>query len=539
LYQILFFDIFLNIMKKRKPGIEKALAYIDQNVSLQKFQSKLPSIRHLADKAGVSYVTMWRSVNLFVRQKKSDKNEGRPTLETQPDLKLRDNDNLNRDSRLAYDNFENLLWQKVKNRLKKDILSGGYPSGQTLPSYKELQDRYGVSFCTLKKSLNGLVTEDIIKPCKKRFMVPAITVSESNARVVALGCGWEDGRIWADFQDKNYFRILESECIQSKISLDLIVYYKGNSGLRFIHSGTGKSYDLENGNILGIIYIIANLQVNPQEILKKLSLLRKPVAVLDVIGCLDPSTDTFDHRLMKYFTTTASPFPAKTVAKYLLNLQHTKIAFISPFHNAPWSKIRLNSCAAIFQDAGFPEGVEPFVLNRYAYQWDYLHDSGKQDDMRSFINHYTQWEKNAFPGFSEKFRTLRYGLSKYFTEWNCAGGEIYTMMRPLFKKAFHNRSITAWVMANDFAATLAIDYLKEINCQTPEDISIVSFDNTIDAMEYQITSYDFNNNGIVTMMLRYILSPPSLPMRGRDEIMEVEGRIVVRRSTGLARITVA
>jgi DNA-binding LacI/PurR family transcriptional regulator/DNA-binding transcriptional regulator YhcF (GntR family) len=520
-------------MKKRKPGIEKALAYINQNMSSQKLPAKLPSIRHLAEKAGVSYVTMWRSVNLFNGRKKNQNSK-----EYSPSLVRPNGDNGERsnDGRHGqFENFENVLWQKVKNRLKKDVLSGGYPIGQPLPSHKELQYRYGVSFCTLKKCLTSLVSEEIIRPYKKKFVVPAITASESSARVVALGCGWEDGRIWADFQDKNYFRILESECIQSQISLDLIVYYKDKNGLRFIHSATGKPYDLQNENILGIIYIIANLQVDPRDIIKKLASFRKPAAVLDVIGCVEPSADPSGSGFIRYFTTTASPFPAKTVAKYLLSLRHKKIAFISPFHKAPWSKIRFQSCAAIYQDAGLADGVEPFVLDQYAYQWDYLHGTGKQDDMLSLMNRYAQWEKNVYPGFSEKSRTLRYGLSKYLTEWNCAGGEIYSTMRPLFKKALSDRTITAWVMANDFAAALAIDYLKEMNMQTPENVSIISFDNTLDAMEYQITSYDFNNTGIVTMMLRSILAPSSISPRGGDEILEVEGRIVVRRSTGPVR----
>jgi DNA-binding LacI/PurR family transcriptional regulator len=90
-------------------------------------------------------------------------------------------------------------------------------------------------------------------------------------------------------------------------------------------------------------------------------------------------------------------------------------------------------------------------------------------------------------------------------------------------------------MANDFAATLAIDYLKEKNIRAPEHVSIIAFDNTLDAMEYQITTYDFNNNGIVTMMLRYVLAPSTIPANQRGKFIEVEGRLVVRRSTAPMR----
>jgi DNA-binding LacI/PurR family transcriptional regulator len=466
---------------------------------------------------------MWRSVKQLAQKK------GAPDGTVHPSTEERGGE-----LGPAFDP-ERLLWLKIKNRLKKDVLSGGYPPGQVLPSCKELRHRYGVSYHTFKKSLSSLASEEILRPHKKGYMVPSITVPESNARVVALGCGWKDGRIWADFQDKNYFRLLESECIQSRISLDVVVYYKESDRLRFIHSANGQPYRLDNENVLGVIYIVANLQVDPDEILKELSALQKPVAVLDVLGCFTRIPASSGNRLMQFFTTTASDLPAKTVAQYLLGLKHARIAFISPFHKAPWSNIRFRGCASIYRDAGFQDGVEAFVLDRYAYQWDYLQAVGKRDYLRSLVSQYTRLKNRARSGSSGKFRMLHYGLSKYLTDWNCAGGEIYAMMRPLFEKALRDTGITAWVMANDFAATLAVDYLKEKDLRAPEKVSIIAFDNTLDAMEYQITTYDFNNNGIVTMMLRYILSPSTIPANQRGKFMEVEGRIVVRRSTAPVR----
>jgi DNA-binding transcriptional regulator YhcF (GntR family)/DNA-binding LacI/PurR family transcriptional regulator len=523
-------------MEKRKPGIEKAMAFIKNGIDTQQFRGRLPSIQLLANEARVSFVTMWKAVNQLKKLKViedghvnmiyHDKTRGlkehRPeTAETQLD-----------------DATGDVFWQQLKNRLKKDILSGRYPHDQPLPSCKELMYHHGVSFRTLKKALDTLVSEGMIKPFKRGYTVPMITISEAHARVVAIGCGWKDGKIWADYQDKNYFRILESECIQSKIALDVIVYYRQNDKLSFIHSATRKPYDLGNDNILGIIYIVANLEVNPGDILKELSLLKKPVAVLDVVGyfqdILNVSPGFSGNRFLQFFTTTASAFPAKMVARYLLSLRHTAVAFISPFHRAPWSKIRHASCASVYRDAGYPGGITPFVLDHYAYQWDYLRDAESHEDLQSLLGEYSQWKEYAHSNFFRKFGNISYSISKYLTEWNCASGEIYKKMRSLCEKALRDKTITAWLMANDFAATLAFDYLKEKNIRVPEDISLIAFDNTLDAMEYQLTSYDFNNNGIVTMMLRYVLTPSTIPVSQRGKFVDVEGTIVVRRSTAPA-----
>ena len=121
-------------------------------------------------------------------------------------------------------------------------------------------------------------------------------------------------------------------------------------------------------------------------------------------------------------------------------------------------------------------------------------------------------------------------MVKYITQWNCASGEIYEKMQPLFDKALQDKSITAWVMANDFAATIAIDYLKERNVRVPDDLSMISFDNTLDAMEYQLTSYDFNNHGTITLILRSILAPHTVKPRRKGVCIEVDGTLVIRRS---------
>jgi DNA-binding transcriptional regulator YhcF (GntR family) len=524
-------------MEKRKPGIEKAVDFLKNKFISQQCRTKLPPIRLLASAAQVSFVTMWRAVNflkgkgLILGSKTGHANYVRR------DAKRRNIVSSPAQADIQLDaESKNVLWQKVATHIKKDILSGIYAYGQPLPSSKELQHRYGVSFRTLKKSLDTLTSEEMIKPYKRGYIVPAITTSDANARVVAIGCGWKDGKIWADYQDKNYFRILESECIQSKIALDVIVYWRQDNHLCFVHSATRKPYDLRNDTILGIVYIIANLEVDPEEMLRELSVLKKPVAVLDVVGwCSVSPLNLLRNRFMQFFTTTASTFPAKVVAQYLLSLKHTHIAFISPFHKAPWSKIRYKSCAAVYRDAGFPDGVKPFLLDRYAYQWDYLQDPKNSEGLLSIINQYAQWKEFVHSRFFRKFGNISYSISKYLTEWNCASGEIYKAMRLLFEKALRDKHITAWLMANDFAATLALDYLKDKKIRVPEDISIIAFDNTLDAMEYQLTSYDFNNNGIVTMMLRYVLAPSTIPVNQRGKFVEVEGTIVVRRSTAPAR----
>lgn len=514
-------------MEKQKPGIKRACDYI---ASLkQENRSSLPPIRSLAKSAGVSFVTMWKALKYLedkgniLSDPQGNRTFSKAANESAPQKP-------SPQPQLLDDCTPTSSRHHVTEKLYKDIVTGRFAGSERLPSYKELQLQYNVSFATLKKSLTSLVEQKIIEQCANGYIIPSLTGNTGHARIVAIGCGLEDGKIWMDYQDKYYFRVLESECIRMNIQLDLIVYYRNLGKLHFVHTASGKEYDLNDRTILGYILIVANLDNAPEEVLERLAGLKRNVAVLDVVGGWKIPRCARDNSLIQFFTATASVLPSKRVAQYLLGKGHRKVAFFSPFHRALWSQQRLNTISEMFSRADIVDGVVPFVYNKYAYQWDYLKNHLHQEELLSLVKHYNQW-RNQTPNTSlKKFSHIGYSMVKYITQWNCASGEIYEKMQPLFDKALQDKSITAWVMANDFAATIAIDYLKERNVRVPDDLSMISFDNTLDAMEYQLTSYDFNNHGTITLILRSILAPHTVKPRRKGVCIEVDGTLVIRRS---------
>jgi DNA-binding LacI/PurR family transcriptional regulator/DNA-binding transcriptional regulator YhcF (GntR family) len=517
-------------MEKQKPGIKRACDYITK-MTQHLGDSPLPPIRSLAKSAEVSFVTMWKALKILQENGTliSDTQGNRLTFASSGSdnpLKKKDlpqESDFTRDKVLTGSRY-------VSEKLYKDIVTGRFTGSDRLPSCKELQRIYGVSFATLKKSLASLVEQQIIEPRTNGYYIPSLTGNTGHSRLVVVSCGWEDGKIWVDYQDKNYFRALESECIRMNIQLDVVVYYRNKSRLRFVHNASSKDYDLTDRSILGYIFIVANLDSTPEEVLEKLSRLKRNVAVLDVVGGWKIPRCAQNERNIQFFTATASVIPAKRVAQYLLLKGHQRIAFFSPFHRALWSQRRFETITEMFNLAGITNGVTPFVYNNYAFQWDYLRNHTHQEDLRSIIQKYNEWKKEAQGTYLKRLGNIGYSIVKYMTEWNCASGEIYEKMKPLFDKALDKREITAWVMANDFTATIAIDYLKERNIRVPDDISIISFDNTLDAMEYQLTSYDFNNQGLVSMIMRFILAPNTIKPVKKGDCIEVDGSLVVRRS---------
>lgn len=518
-------------MEKQKPGIKRACEYLNKLKQVHG-ASRLPPIRTLARAAEVSFVTMWKALQFL-------QNSGSIVSDSRGNRKFSAEDQNTKEN--CSDTPTNHLYKPVvlsrtglKNhvtdKLYRDIMTGRFSVSDKLPSCKELQQFYKVSFATLKKSLDTLVEEQILERSASGYQIPSLPGSTSYARIVVIGCGWEDGKIWVDHQDKSYFRTLESECIRMNVQLDVVVYYRYNDRLRFVHTASRKDYDLSDRSILGYIFIVANIDSAPEEVLEKLAGLKRDIAVLDVVGGWK-IPKCARNRYIRFFTATASEQPAKRVAQYLLGKGHRQIAFISPFHKALWSQRRFETISEVFNRAGINGGVIPFVQNKYAYQWDYLKNAVNQEnDLRSLFDQYTRWEKEAHGAIFKRFGNFGYNIVKYITEWNCASGEIYEKMEPLFEKALQNKSITAWAMANDFSAAIAIDYLKGHSLRVPEDMSVISFDNTLDAMEYQLTSYDFNNQGIITLILRFILSPHTFKSGSENRFIGIDGNLVIRRS---------
>jgi len=524
----------MNNRIKRKPGIKKALEFLLTGINAGRFGTQLPSIRRLARSADVSFVTMWKAIGQLKMAGKIDLFPTGRLAVTNP---AAGGDIIPPDTEGGMPGFDTVpeypgaLWLKLKAQIQKDILTGKFAPGDKLPFIKELQYRYDVSFTTLKKALESLEADDTIRARGKGYTVPSLISADHHDRIVAIGCGWEDAKIWSDHQDKLCFLLFESECIQKKIGFDIAVYFRQNGRLRYIHSATRQPYNLKGDAVLGIAYIVANLEVDPAEVLKELIAHDKPIAVLDMVGGWKIPDSLRRHPSVKFFTTTATPHPAKHIARYLLNLGHTRIGFFSPFHKAAWSQYRLEGVNEIYRKAGFPAGVTSFVLNAYAYQWEFIHHLENKEDIRSFFEQ-LEHGKNFRSNFSRKFGNIRYSISKYLTEQNCATGEIYQKMSPLFTKALGDKNITAWIAANDFAATLALDFLKAAGISVPRDLSVIGFDNSLDAMEYQLTSYDFNTAGIINAMIRYIISPTVFPLQN---LIESEGAIIERLSTARIR----
>jgi hypothetical protein len=110
-------------------------------------------------------------------------------------------------------------------------------------------------------------------------------------------------------------------------------------------------------------------------------------------------------------------------------------------------------------------------------------------------------------------------------------------LRPLFESALDHRQATAWICANDGVALEALPFLEKQGIRVPHDLSVVGFDNLpVRSLEMRLTTLDFNAAGFVHEMLNFISRPGRSQGYVQPPVVEIEGVIVERGTTGTALV---
>jgi len=265
----------------------------------------------------------------------------------------------------------------------------------------------------------------------------------------------------------------------------------------------------------------------PVELLDHAARLRKPVAVLDEGGLLEPAVVTRRSVPFAVFQTGVDVGPARAVARYLLQIGHSRIAYVSAFHGAPWSVNRYRGLCETYAEAGHADGVSLHAAGSQAYPGDYASGMVERHGLAAFLDSCDAAEKRFPLHHDRALETLRDSVvSRFVPE------EIADRLAPVFERALADTTVTAWVCCNDPVALAALHYLKTVRqVVVPGRLSVVGFDNTLDAFSSDLTSYDFNIPAVVRAMIDFVIRPPRGPARPGGHVQRIDGVLVERSST--------
>jgi DNA-binding LacI/PurR family transcriptional regulator len=418
-------------------------------------------------------------------------------------------------------------WERTRQAILGDILNGTYLSGKPLPSSTTLRQRYGVSYDTLRKSLRWLAGEEILVPHGRGY-IPAAGARRfrGSAHIALVVQGNSAAQPWfGHVATQDFVRALEQNSLSSGAHLTVLVAFEQNGKLQFGNLLSGKRVvPRKTDDIFGYIYPISHTR-RSSDIIQRLTALEKPVFLIDEIEYLRHSRATLQKRLVSAIAVTSQAQAGARIVRYLLEKGHRKLTWISPFHEAEWSRERLAGIRAFLENAGRHVSLHSVTVDDCASFGDYLpanrrHISGAAAEC---IHNYLSSGDPALSEFIQRnLRTFsRQADSEMRMRQRCA---------PFLIGIPEAMQSSAWIAANDRTAFMLLGLCKVHGITIGETLSLISFDDSREAYRYGLTSYNFNPLGVVTAVMNSIFNPQYRALSERGKVMHIDGMIMERRS---------
>ncbi|MBD3319574.1 MAG: GntR family transcriptional regulator [Chitinivibrionales bacterium] len=517
---------------KSSPALKKAVHYLLNEFTERHWvdNARLLTVREMAVAADVSLQTMTKAVafcrgeGLIVHYKRR--------LCIAPGAKR------------AYDRSGGLLDEsvpdpklpttpplRVRQQLLHDIYNRRLHPGHPLPSYKELTAWYNCSCTTLKKAISLLFNEGILSPYYKKFMVTPFGSSKAGSSICMLIPCDIRGNFYLEALNEQFLRQFSAECSNSRIRCE-------TTGICF-DDGRFTLFDqlrqpcdfIDNDAVLGYVYCaLINKEIQRHsEMFAFLSSIRKPVALYDVVGDWEIPR-SMKKPNVRYFTAAVSQKAGKETGHFLLDRGHRSIAWLSPFHQSIWSQNRLSGLCSVYETAGITAGVKAFTMDKPPMIYSYFDEAHRRFDYHALRKYYHTIAENL----DQEYKAVLDPLFDYeLPEFIVPKAEFRRSLRSLFDQALCDKSITAWVAANDEVACAALGYCREKEVSVPAKISIAGFDDTDEALRNGLTSYNFNTSALVLVLLDFILQRNLYaPLYCHARSGEVDGMVVGRNTTG-------
>jgi DNA-binding LacI/PurR family transcriptional regulator len=479
------------------PSVLKAFDFIRENLEKGVWHphERMPTLKTLAAATGVSDRTVVKAVAQLKAQGFVNSVKGgalRAGSGNLPDFKTAAP--------------STAVWQMKRAALEKDILEGVYAQAGRLPSFKELQARYGTCFATMRKILRSMLADNVVHLRGKRYELRNVLRKTSSRKIIFITNSVK--AIPFSALNPHEFRVidtLEHECVRREMRLD-IVEIEGND-TRSLRKMAAESHGPVSitGYVLDVWdFAREEIRLRYIELLTRLAPLKKPVAIIDEAGDFVLPGQFSTNALFQVFRIEGKSAGGR-MARLLLGLGHRSIAFISAYHQTLWSGQRLEGIREQFAKAGLAHGVHACVANEMSNLLpSILRVSGFNDKLIKKILSVGRTEIQAQAEFRalEQFRksgqkqqfksadiqALQNNLaclegmvtgradreliesvcSVVFDTANIIVGSLF--FAPLYEQALRTPGVTAWICVNDTTALIAMPFLKSKGITIPRDL---------------------------------------------------------------------
>ncbi len=419
--------------------------------------------------------------------------------------------------------------RRLVQRMLRDISDGrlSHSPSSDLPPMKQLATRYGVGRVLLRSAMAELTSAGYLTRTGRRFSLPASAQRPSlTLHLVALG----DNQGLMGQQTPHQLPLLEQleqECHNRAISFRAHILPRG-FGSPEIPKSIAADIRRAAGDDTTAGFIVWHQYVTPFLFRQLRAIIgaRCSVALLDDSGDLEESTRRSLPSTWRVFSVTQSPRCGRITGRCLIERGHRHIAYLTAWPQARWS---VNRQAGLHQACCDSSGLASLQI------FSPVHSAPPRiqtrADERVYDHLSSTIEALSFTPRSDSlpFSLLRDATVNVLHRFESHQSRQLTMA-PLMARALDAERITAWVCANDALAEVCLSFLRQARRRIPEDMSLVSFDDTQTAVRYHLSSYNFNPYALASSMISAVLDPDRFARAHPEPVVEIDGFVRERRT---------
>jgi DNA-binding LacI/PurR family transcriptional regulator len=391
--------------------------------------------------------------------------------------------------------------------------------------------RHGTCHRTLRKALDELVRTGTLVRYGRTYRVRELSSPRRDPVVLIARGDQAGGLTFYPWRTHEHLRWLEGQCAKAGVSLKIAPFAFRDRDLTISDRALGLMPGRRGAMIGHIVWTTGMSAGHLNALLQRLRVTGRPVAVLDEGSGMAYLTAVRRMPRARLFSMVNSMRAAREVGRLLLSLGHRHIAFVSTRHDSGWSVERLRGLRAVYEEAGIADGVAAFVLTGREAAPATPQPSGETHHpafrrLRELLLREAARARTTDPQFASSAEALLphlYRAVRPVSEAQAAA--------PLLASAFADRNITAWVGVNDDVAVASLTFLQARGIDVPREITVIGFDDTIDAYLCGLTSYNFNGEAAMRDTLAHVVDPSSVPGRSGEPVL-IDGYIARRNTDG-------
>jgi len=398
-------------------------------------------------------------------------------------------------------------WQIVSSTIIRDISAGIYGRETILPNLKELCNRYGTAYPTIRQSIAYLLQNGYIEYWKKGYRPSHPPRASSKAKLLIIS---RDFFVHDSYEmlpyNQQLLAIIERECQYRSLTPERVRYRNVKSTLTISKESTEPdTIHFKKESFLGILINGNGLKtILTPAFIQKLLHSGLPVVILDSDGTFSFPRELTNRRNLFIVPVGITESIGENAARFCIQKGHQNCIWLSS-SQSHWARNRLAGVEKVFSNVFGKESVHSFSLPVEETYSESLERARKVNKKLTTLFAYRDLHES--PQALDKELELALQRSKPMIRRHLQLERRRKIAAAHLSQIASGHRSQLWICANDTTALLLKEFLINTGHRIPETVSLFSFDDSIEASIDRLTSSNLNLPATIRAAIDHIIDP--------------------------------